>query len=158
MSSRQSAGVRRRAVLQMGSLLALASALPGRLWATVTRPQSAFEATAVEGVFADLGVTPARSDAIIFSVPDIAENGAVVPVKIEVDDEMLPNVSKVYVIVEKNPNPLAAVFAIPVGTQPYVETRVKVAQTCELFAVAEAEGQLYMASKETKVTLGGCGG
>ena len=54
--------------------------------------------------------------------------------------------------------PLAASFDIPPGTEVYIETRVKVAQTCTLYAVAEADGQLYMQSRETKVTLGGCGG
>ena len=71
--------------------------------------------------------------------------------------QALPNVSKVSVLVEMNPNPLAASFDIPPGTEVYIETRVKVAQTCTLYAVAEADGQLYMQSRETKVTLGGCG-
>jgi sulfur-oxidizing protein SoxY len=61
-------------------------------------------------------------------------------------------------MVEKNPNPLSAMFMIPEGTEKYVETRVKVAQTCDLYAIAEADGKLYMTKKETKVTLGGCGG
>ena len=90
--------------------------------------------------------------------PDIAENGAVVPIRVEVDAGVLPNVSKVSVLVEMNPNPLAASFDIPAGTEVYIETRVKVAQTCTLYAVVEADGQLYMQSRETKVTLGGCGG
>ena len=98
------------------------------------------------------------SDGIVFSTPDIAENGAVVPVRIEIDTSVLSDVSKIYVIVEKNPNPLAAVFQVPPNTQPYAETRVKVAQTGNLYAVAEANGQLYMMQRETKVTLGGCGG
>jgi len=57
-----------------------------------------------------------------------------------------------------NPNPMAAVFDIAPDTEVYIETRVKVAQTCNLYAVVEADGQLYMQSRETKVTLGGCGG
>jgi sulfur-oxidizing protein SoxY len=61
-------------------------------------------------------------------------------------------------MVEKNPNPMAAMFSMIEGTRPYVETRVKVAQTCNLYAVAETDSNFYMASKETKVTLGGCGG
>ena len=60
--------------------------------------------------------------------------------------------------IEMNPNPLAAAFAIPKGTEPYVATRVKVAQTCVIYAVVEANGKLYKSGRETKVTLGGCGG
>ena len=107
---------------------------------------------------AALGDAPQVHEGIQFMTPDIAENGAVVPIRVEVDTEALPNVSKVSVLVEMNPNPLAASFDIPPGTEVYVETRVKVAQTCALYAVAEADGQLYMQSRETKVTLGGCGG
>jgi sulfur-oxidizing protein SoxY len=90
--------------------------------------------------------------------PDIAENGAVVPIRVEVDAGALPNITKVSVLVEMNPNPLAASFDIPRGTDVYIETRVKVAQTGNLYAVVESDGQLFMASRETKVTLGGCGG
>lgn len=101
---------------------------------------------------------PELHEGIIFSTPNIAENGAVVPVEVEVDTSRLANVEKIYVIVEKNPNPLAAMFTVAPGTKPAVETRVKVAQTGNLYAVVEAQGKHYMAVKETKVTLGGCGG
>jgi len=62
------------------------------------------------------------------------------------------------ILVEKNPNPLSAVFMVPDGTEPAVQTRVKVAQTGLIYGVVEADGKLYKAAKETKVTLGGCGG
>ena len=124
----------------------------------VARPEAAFGATALDEAMAALGDTPQVHEGIQFTTPDIAENGAVVPIRVEVDSEALPNVSKVSVLVEMNPNPLAASFDIPTGTEVYIETRVKVAQTCSLYAVAEADGQLYMQSRETKVTLGGCGG
>ena len=136
----------------------VAAALPGRLLAAVSRPEAAFGATALDEALAALGATPQVHEGIQFTTPDIAENGAVVPIRVEVDSEALPNVSKVSVLVEMNPNPLAASFDIPPDTEVYIETRVKVAQTCTLYAVAEADGQLYMQSRETKVTLGGCGG
>ena len=158
MKSQRFRGVTRRTLLGMGSVAAFVAALPSQVWALAMRPAPAFGATDVDTVFSVLGSTPKHSDGIVFSVPDIAENGAVVPVKIEIDDTVLPGVSKLYVLVEKNPNPLAAVFGVPENTRPYVETRVKVAQTCQLYAVAEADGQLFMVSRETKVTLGGCGG
>ena len=158
MNSNVPNGVTRRGLLRMGAVISAALALPTQLWAAMARPESAFKATAIEDVFAELGGTPEASEGIVFSTPDIAENGAVVPVKVEIDTAVLPNVSRLYVLVEKNPNPVAALFDVPANTQPYVETRVKVAQTCDLYAVAEMDGKLFMTKRETKVTLGGCGG
>ena len=151
-------GIARRGLLRMGVFVAAVAAVPTKLWATITKPSAAFAATDMDGTFAALGQTPAESAGIIFTTPDIAENGAVVPIKIEVDESLLPGVRRLYVMVEKNPNPMAAMFSMIEGTTPYVETRVKVAQTCNLYAVAETDSGFYMASKETKVTLGGCGG
>lgn len=153
-----SSGIARRGFLRISAVVATAALLPIKLWAAMARPKEAFTATGLDDTFAHIGGTPEMHDGIIFSTPDIAENGAVVPVKVEIDTAKLPNVEKIYVMVELNPNPLAAMFMVPAGTQPFVETRVKVAQTCNLYAVAEAGGKLYMAAKETKVTLGGCGG
>ena len=158
MNSNVPNGLTRRGLLRMGAVISAALALPAQLWAAMARPESAFKATAIEDVFAELGGTPEASEGIVFSTPDIAENGAVVPVKVEIDTAVLPNVSRLYVLVEKNPNPVAALFDVPANTQPYVETRVKVAQTCDLYAVAEMDGKLFMTKRETKVTLGGCGG
>ena len=158
MNSNVPNGLTRRGLLRMGAVISAALTLPTQLWAAMARPESAFKATAIEDVFTELGGTPEASEGIVFSAPDIAENGAVVPVKIEIDTAVLPNVSRLYVLVEKNPNPVAALFDVPANTQPYVETRVKVAQTCDLYAVAEMDGKLFMTKRETKVTLGGCGG
>lgn len=151
-------GMARRGFLRLGAVVTATALLPTKLWATFIRPDAAFAATGLESAFAGLGGTPEEHDGIIFSTPDIAENGAVVPVRVEIDTAKLPNVTKLYVMVELNPNPMAAMFDVPEGTEPFVETRVKVAQTCNLYAVAEAGGKLYMKVKETKVTLGGCGG
>ena len=150
--------ISRRGWLRWTLILGAAAAFPGRAWAAVARPKEAFSATALDEALAALGDAPQVHEGIQFMTPDIAENGAVVPIRVEVDSELLPNVSKVSVLVEMNPNPLAASFDILPGTEVYIETRVKVAQTCSLYAVAEADGQLYMQSRETKVTLGGCGG
>lgn len=151
-------GMARREFLRVGALIAAAVALPAKLWAVVTKPDAAFAATDLNATFAALGQMPIESAGIIFTTPDIAENGAVVPIKIEVDEAVLPGVSRLYVMVEKNPNPMAAMFSVVEDSKPYIETRVKVAQTCKLYAVAENEEGFFMASKETKVTLGGCGG
>ena len=158
MTTTYKKGISRRGWLRWTVILSAAAAMPKRVWAAVARPEAAFGATALGEALAALGDTPQAHEGIQFMTPDIAENGAVVPIRVEVDAETLPNVSKVSVLVEMNPNPLAASFDIPPGTEVYIETRVKVAQTCTLYAVVEADGQLYMQSRETKVTLGGCGG
>ena len=143
----KSSGLARRGFLRLGAFVAASALLPAKLLAAMVRPKEAFVAVGLENAFAQIGGTPEAHEGIIFTTPDIAENGAVVPVKVEVDSTKLPNVDKIYVLVEMNPNPLSAIFNIPEGTQPLVETRVKVAQTCNLYAVAEANGKLYMASK-----------
>lgn len=127
--------------------------LPLRAFASTL--ESAFKAKNVDEVFKDLGATPTPSDQITLTTPDIAENGAVVPISIR---SALPKTEQIMVLVEKNPNPLAASFTIAEGTEAFVSTRVKVGQTCNLYAVVKADGKLYSAMRETKVTLGGCGG
>lgn len=102
-----------------------------------------------------LGGTAANSDQVTVVAPDIAENGAVVPVGAT---SKLPNTTEIYLIVEKNPTPMAAGFKIPAGTAAEVQTRLKMGQSSNVFAVVRADGKLFSASKETKVTLGGCGG
>ncbi|WP_332744940.1 thiosulfate oxidation carrier protein SoxY [Hydrogenophaga sp.] len=102
-----------------------------------------------------LGGTAANSDQVTVVAPDIAENGAVVPVGAT---SKLPNTTEIYLIVEKNPTPMAAGFKIPAGTAADVQTRLKMGQSSNVFAVVRADGKLFSAFKETKVTLGGCGG
>ncbi|KRB99532.1 thiosulfate oxidation carrier protein SoxY [Hydrogenophaga sp. Root209] len=102
-----------------------------------------------------LGGTAANSDQVTVVAPDIAENGAVVPVGAT---SKIPNTTEIYLIVEKNPTPMAAGFKIPAGTAADVQTRLKMGQSSNVFAVVRADGKLFSAFKETKVTLGGCGG
>lgn len=138
-----------------GSALALAALWPLRALAQWVRPQAAFEAKGLEATFAAMGGTPEPSSEIDFLSPEIAENGAVVPVNVT---SRIAGTTEIAILVEMNPNPLAALFVFPEGTEPSVQTRVKVAQTCKLHAVVRANGKLYGTSRETKVTLGGCGG
>ena len=86
---------------------------------------------------------------------EIAENGAVVPVSIS---SAIPNTEYMAILVEKNPNPLAVAFNIPSGTDAVVTTRVKMGSTSSVYAIVKADGKWFAASKEIKVTLGGCGG
>ena len=102
------------------------------------------------------GGEPAQSkDIVFFQTPDIAENGAVVPIGIASN---IPKTDSIAILIEKNPNMLAATFDIPAGTEPTISTRVKMGQTSNIYALVKADGKYYVASKEVKVTLGGCGG
>lgn len=149
--------LQRRNVLRygVGALGALASGVLWPLRAMANAFDGAFKAKVVDEVFKELGATPIPSDQIILTTPDIAENGAVVPISVV---SHLPKTEQIMVLVEKNPNPMAAVFTIPEGTEGFISTRVKVGQTCNLYAVVKADGKFYSAMRETKVTLGGCGG
>jgi len=101
------------------------------------------------------GATAVESKDITIVSPDIAENGAVVPFSIS---SKIPNTQAIALLVEKNPNTLAANFTIPEGTEAGVTTRVKMGQTSNVTALVKADGKFYYTSKEVKVTLGGCGG
>jgi len=102
------------------------------------------------------GSTPVESKDIQFiNTPDIAENGAVVPFTIQ---SKIPHTQQIALLVEKNPNILAANFTIPEGTEPWINTRAKMGQTSNVIALVKADGKYYYAAKEVKVTLGGCGG
>jgi sulfur-oxidizing protein SoxY len=101
------------------------------------------------------GASSTDSPNIVITAPDIAENGAVVPVSIEA---RLPRTQSIALLIEKNPNALSANFEILEGTDPFVTTRVKIAETSNVYALVKADGKFYHAVKEIKVTLGGCGG
>ncbi len=114
-----------------------------------------FDAKSLGDALKALGGTPAANDQVKIDSPDIAENGAVVLVGAV---SKLPNTTEIFLLVEKNPNPLAASFVIPAGTEADVQTRLKMGQSTHVIAVVKADGKLFSATKETKVTLGGCGG
>lgn len=108
-----------------------------------------------EAVKAMGGSEPSESKDIVINSPDIAENGAVVPFAIQSN---VPNTQSIALLIEKNPNILAAEFAIPQGTEPWINTRVKMGQTSRVIALVKAGDKYYYNAKEVKVTLGGCGG
>lgn len=118
--------------------------------------KTAFDGKSVADVIKAFGGSGTeKSTGITFTAPDIAENGAVVPVAVTSN---IPGTEQIAILVEKNPNTLAADFTIPAGTEPFVSTRVKMGQTSMVYAAVKAGGKWYVASKEIKVTLGGCGG
>jgi sulfur-oxidizing protein SoxY len=153
---------KRRDVLKAGGgagVLALAAA------AGLLRPDEAFaqawnKASFDTKNFADTvkalgGGASAESGEIQITAPDIAENGAVVPISVE---SRLAKTQTIAIMIEKNPNTLSANFEIPAGTDPFVTTRVKMAETSNIYALVRADGKYFHAVKEIKVTIGGCGG
>ena len=113
--------------------------------------------TLAEAVRAMGGATPVESKEVQFvsPTPDIAENGAVVPVAVQSN---LPKTETIAILVEKNPNILAGRFNVTDSLDPFMSTRVKMGQTSDVYALVKADGKWYFAKKEIKVTLGGCGG
>ena len=119
-------------------------------------PQEAFkqkaEADALKSLY---GKAAEVSDKVKLDAPEIAENGAVVPISVSTT---LPNVTSISVMVAENPYALASSYKIPEGTTAAISNRLKMAKTSNVVAIVESDGKLYSATKEVKVTVGGCGG
>jgi sulfur-oxidizing protein SoxY len=119
-------------------------------------PEDAFkqksDADAIKALY---GKTAEVSDKVKLDAPEIAENGAVVPISVTTT---LADVTSISFLVSENPNALAASYKIPAGTVPSVANRLKMAKTSNVIAIVEAGGKLYSATREVKVTVGGCGG
>ena len=146
----------RRRLMQTGALMGLmaSAGLISQAEAAAWN-KAAFEAKSMDDVAKVLGGgAPQKSDQVILRAPDIAENGAVVPVGVETNLKA----TEMAILVEKNPNAMAAMFIVPAGAEACAATRVKMGQTSNVYALAKVDGKWLMASKEVKVTLGGCGG
>jgi len=119
-------------------------------------PEEAFKQKSDADVIKSLyGKTVEPSDKVKMDAPEIAENGAVVPISVSTT---LADVTSIAFLVSENPNVLIAKYNIPAGTMPSVANRIKMAKTSNVTVVVEAGGKLYSATKEVKVTVGGCGG
>ncbi len=153
---------KRREMLKAGGgagVLALAAAAglvkPGEALAQEWN-KAAFSTKSVADTVKALGGTgTTESGEVQITAPDIAENGAVVPISVE---SRLVRTQAIAIMIEKNPNTLSAIFEIPEGTDPFVTTRVKMGETSNVYALVKADGKYYHAVKEIKVTIGGCGG
>jgi len=149
----------RRETLQHGAvvagLLATAGLLPQQALAAWNK--NAFEAKSVAEVAKAMGAgAPTESKDVTITGPDIAENGAVVPLGVSTT---LANVKQLLILVEKNPNTLVARFDVTDAVEPNFSTRAKMGQSSDVYAVAiTADGKALFSKKEVKVTLGGCGG
>lgn len=115
-----------------------------------------FEAKTVAEALKSIGAaSAAESKDILIKAPDIAENGAVVPVEVT---SKIAGTQSIAIIAEKNPQPLVASFDLSNGAEGYVNVRIKMGASSNIRAVVNAGGKFYAATKEVKVTIGGCGG
>ena len=118
--------------------------------------EQAFGAKTAADALKGIGASaPAPSKDIVIDAPQIAENGAVVPVEISSN---VPGTTAIAVVIEKNPFPLAGRFEFKEGALPFVKLNVKMGETSDVRVVAFAGGQQLTATREIKVTIGGCGG
>jgi sulfur-oxidizing protein SoxY len=153
----------RRLILRGAALLALVGLagvrfglMPAFAAANDKYPEDAFkQKSSDDAIKALYGKTAELSGKVKLDAPEIAENGAVVPISVS---STLTDVTSISILVVENPNALAASYKIPAGTIPSVANRLKMAKTSNVTAVVEAGGKLYSATKEIKVTVGGCGG
>ena len=119
-------------------------------------PRSAFETKGMPDTMKTMGLAaPADSKDITIKAPDIAENGAVVPVEVTSN---IAGTAAIAIFAEKNAQPLVADFGFSNGAQGFISTRIKMANTSLVRAVVTAGGKTFTAAKEVKVTIGGCGG
>jgi sulfur-oxidizing protein SoxY len=158
---------RRRALKVLGGAVVVGVIRAGRLGlprdaaaqpSGVPWNKDAFSAKTVDEVVRAYGGTGATATMEVSwgSTPEIAENGAVVPVSVT---SRLPDTESIAIMIEKNPNKLAARFHFPEGTDPTVSTRVKVSESSNVHALIRTkDGKYFVATREIKVTLGGCGG
>ena len=136
--------------------VAIAAGLLKPTMALAGAPRAAFEAKTVGDAMKGVGASAAAdSKDITIKAPDIAENGAVVPVEIT---SGIAGTTSIAIIAEKNVTPLVADFDLMNGAQGFISTRIKMGQTSLIRAVVTAGGKSYTAAKEVKVTIGGCGG
>jgi sulfur-oxidizing protein SoxY len=119
--------------------------------------KAAFEAKEVNAALTSAmgGADASASDKIKLKAPDIAENGAVVPITVTSNIDGTTNMS---ILVAENNTPLTSTYELGPNTEAYISTRVKMGKTSDVIAVVKADGKLYSTKKEVKVTIGGCGG
>ena len=118
--------------------------------------KAAFDAKVLAEALKNIGGTSAiESDQILLKAPEIAENGAIVPVEIT---SKIPGTQSIYIVADKNPQPLVAIFDVAAGLEPFISTRIKMGESSKVRVLVKAAGKFYVATQEVKVTIGGCGG
>jgi sulfur-oxidizing protein SoxY len=145
----------RRLLLQGAGVLAAGLLAPLAALAA-TWNKEAFGAKSAAEALKGIGAgSAAPSGDVVLEAPDIAENGAVVPIEIT---SQVPGTRSIAVVIDKNPFPLVAKFDFMEGALPFVKVNVKMGETSDVRAIAEANGKYYSATRNIKVTIGGCGG
>jgi sulfur-oxidizing protein SoxY len=118
--------------------------------------KAAFDARTLSDAIKLIGASDATESAQIqLKAPEIAENGAIVPVEITSE---IPGTQTIYIVADKNPQPLTAIFDVTTGLEPFVSTRIKMGESSKVTVVVKANGKFYFTAREVKVTIGGCGG
>jgi sulfur-oxidizing protein SoxY len=144
----------RRLLLQGAGVLAAGLLTP--LAALAAWNKEAFGAKSAADALRGIGASGATpSPQVVLEAPEIAENGAVVPIEIT---SQVPGTRSIAVVIDKNPFPLVAKFDFMEGALPFVKVNVKMGETSDVRAIAEANGKYYSATRNIKVTIGGCGG
>ncbi len=137
------------------AVVAVLASLPKIVWAKWS--EKAFGAvdlkSAITAKYGSMSITD--SDKVVLGAPEIAENGAVVPITVS---STLANIKSMSIFVEKNPSPLVATFNMSENSVDKVSIRIRMGTTSKVILLVEADGKLYRASQEVKVTIGGCGG
>ena len=147
----KSAGIAGSVVVAIGAGLLKSGEALAAAWNT-----SAFTAKNISDAMSGAGFAgAAESKDIVIKAPEIAENGAVVPVEVTSN---IPGTTSMAMFVEKNPTPMVGSFDFLAGAEPYVSTRIKMGQTSLVRVSVKAGGKTYNTTKEVKVTIGGCGG
>lgn len=145
----------RRKLIQRGVVTSFVALLGLPQMILAAWPEKAFKAESMEDALNALeGTIESAEGDIIIKAPEIAENGAVVPITVTSN---IANTESITIIVPNNPLPLVANFDV-MGSEGFVSTRIKMAKTSQVVAVVKADGKLYSSSKDVKVTIGGCGG
>lgn len=149
----------RTAARALGFFAAAGVLLPIELRAQLAEwERQAFAARDLEGALRAMEATGASFEAtaaIALDVPDVVENGALVPVSLRCT---LLGVARIALLVERNPGPLAAVFHLTPGTEPFISTRLKLMESSPVHALVQAEGGLFLAQRAVRVIQGGCVG
>ena len=146
--------MQRRHFLQLFLSVAGLALIPARAFAAIWNG-AAFQATQSEAALAGLGATNLTPSSLITIVaPDKAENGAVVQIEVT---SRIPNTESIAILVDKNPTSLIAHFKFSNGADPFVVTRIKMAETSDLQAVIKADNQYFVAKRSVEVLENGCG-
>lgn len=146
---------KRRKVLRAAAAAAFAAALPVTRRAAADWNKAAFGASSVAEVMKQIGASgAAASKDIQVKLPDVAENGAAVPIEVA---SRIPDTQSIAIVVDKNPFPLVATFAFTPAVDPYASTRIKLAGSSDVRVVVHAGGRAYAWVREVKVITGGCG-